>query len=66
MRPADLQSVKDHAERFGSNGLEITTAMRLHFEDASDRKKRAAIKRARKLYPVPYPRRGRGNRVATS
>lgn len=63
MRADDNRRIRELAERFETNGLEILTAMRIYFEEARDLQKLEAIQKAQRLYPSNGPRRvGRGNR----
>lgn len=62
VRVTDLETIRVRAEEMISNNQEIITAQRLMFDDAPSSKQRMYVGKARKLFPLPYSRVGRGNR----
>lgn len=63
MRRADHDRAGEIADEFVSTRLETFTAWRIAFDRLPEKRQRDSFTEARRLFPMPYPRTGRGNRA---
>lgn len=66
VRPETHALAGKHADELGTNRLEIFHAWGEVFDALPKEQKRSAIRRIRRRHPLPFPRKGRGNRKSAA